>query len=294
MSEETITSALRRVVSKFQGRGLASTQGVQSFVQSYVIAVNTVGAGDPEMVRDNGYGGAIDFYVIGSDSLNMTDTVVITSAGLDSPLTVNYTSSGIVMVYQPVISISSVLKNGTIMNFSDFELVADTGVLKKSTRALDKIELTSTGITSTGYFQVGDSIEINYAYNSLLHTIENALNDPTNHYENRDYLLRNMTEVTIAVSFRFKELAGQSFDDVATSVSLDIGTFIDGILNNGSVEKADIVGVAKSNAYVDNIDLDSVVLTPTGGGTVTSAGDVSLGKNEYPISGVITLTRWTY
>ena len=294
LSEETITSALRRVVSKFQGRGLASTQGVQSFVQSYVIAVNTVGAGDPEMVRDNGYGGAIDFYVIGSDSLNMTDTVVITSAGLDSPLTVNYTSSGIVMVYQPVISISSVLKNGTIMNFSDFELVADTGVLKKSTRALDKIELTSTGITSTGYFQVGDSIEINYAYNSLLHTIENALNDPTNHYENRDYLLRNMTEVTIAVSFRFKELAGQSFDDVATSVSLDIGTFIDGILNNGSVEKADIVGVAKSNAYVDNIDLDSVVLTPTGGGTVTSSGDVQLLKNEYPISGVITLTRWTY
>jgi len=75
---------------------------------------------------------------------------------------------------------------------------------------------------------------------------------------------------------------------------LDIGTFIDGILNNGSVEKADIVGVAKSNAYVDNIDLDSVVLTPTGGGTVTSSGDVQLLKNEYPISGVITLTRWTY
>lgn len=293
-AEESITSALRRVVEKFQGRGLASTQGLQSFVQSYVTAVNLVGAGDPEMIRDEGYGGAIDFYVIGSDTTNATDTVVLTSSGLDNPLTVNYTSTAIVLAYQPVISISSVLKNGTLLNFSNFELIADTGLYKKSTRSLDSIQLTSTGISSTGYFSVGDSIEINYTYNGLLRTIEDALNSPTNHYENRDYLLRNMTEVTVDVAFRFKELSGQNFDDVASIVSLDIATFIDGILNNGSVEKADIVGVAKSNAYVDNIDLDSVVLTPYGGGTVTSAGDIELGKNEYPISGVITLTRWTY
>ena len=291
---ETTTAALRRVIEKFQGRGLASTQGLQSYIQTYVSAVNVVGAGDPEMVRDNGYGGAVDFYVIGEDVANATDTVVITSAGLNSPLTVNYTSSGIVLLKQPVISISSIFKNSVILSFSYFSLVADTGILKKSTRALDKIELTSTGITSTGYFQVGDSIEINYTYNGLLSTIEADLNSPTNHYENRDYLLRNMTEVTIAVSFRFKELSGQNFDDVAASVSLDIATFIDGILNNGSVEKADIVGVAKGNAYVDNIDLDSVVLVPLNGGTVTSSGDIQLLKNEYPISGVITLTRWTY
>lgn len=293
LAEETMTSALRKVLEKFQGRGLASDQGLISYVQTYVSAVNLVGAGDPEMVRDSGYGGAIDFYVIGEDVTTASDTVVLTSSGLDNPLTVDYTSSGIVLLNQPVISISSVLKNGVILNFSNYVLVKDIGVLKESTQASDKIELTSTGISSTGYFEIGDSIEVNYSYNGLLSTIEDSLNSPTNHYENRDYLVRSMTEVTITVAFRFKELAGQDFAAVSTTVSLSIATFIDGILNNGSVERADIIGVVKSFAYVDNIDLSSVVLTATGGGTMV-AGDVFLMKNEYPIAGTITLTRWIY
>ncbi|HRZ18858.1 MAG TPA: baseplate J/gp47 family protein, partial [Methanofastidiosum sp.] len=71
--EETLESALRRVIEKFQGRGLSSTQGLISYVGSYVTAVNVVGAEDPEMLRDEGYGGCVDIYVIGSDSTNYTD-----------------------------------------------------------------------------------------------------------------------------------------------------------------------------------------------------------------------------
>ncbi|HRZ18857.1 MAG TPA: hypothetical protein P5136_02260, partial [Methanofastidiosum sp.] len=210
-----------------------------------------------------------------------------------SPLTVNYTNNSIKTIKQPIISIISVLKNNVVLSTDYYSLSTDTGILKNSTRSSDKIVLTSAGITSSGYFVPGDSVEINYLYNGLLSTIENDLNSTTNHYENRDYLLRGMTEVTINLTFRFKEISGQNFDDVSTQVALDESTYINSILNQGSLERADIVSVAKANAYVDNIDLSSVVITPVGGGTVTAQGDVEFAKNEYPASGTITLTRWT-
>jgi hypothetical protein len=291
--EETLESALRRVVDKFQGRGLGSTLGLKSFVQSYVDAVNVVGARDPEMLRDEGYGGMIDFYVIGSEATTFTDTFAITSTGLDNLTLVTYTSSSVLPTMQPVLSITSVIKNNVVLSPSFYTLTKDTGLLKESAHGYDRVTLTAGGIASTGYFEDGDTVEVTYLYNSLLSTVEDNLNSTSNHYMNRDYLVRSMTEVTIDVTFRFKELAGQVFSDVAASVELEVATFIDSILNNGSVERADIVGVAKQNAYVDNIDLDSVVLTSIGGGTVTAQGDVTLGKNEYPTSGTITLTRWT-
>ena len=145
------------------------------------------------------------------------------------------------------------------------------------------------------YFKSGDVIQINYIYNSIYSTIETDLNSTTNHYMNRDYLVRGMYPVTIDVTCRFKEVAGQDFDTVANSVQLSIATFIDGILNNGNVERADISNQIKSNASVDNIDLSltTFYLKNIGGGTLLSSGDVSISRNEYPIAGTITLTRWT-
>ena len=290
---ETIQSALRRTVEKFQGRGLASTQGLKSYVQSYTSTVNVVTAEDPEMTRDLEMGGAVDIYVKGETITTVTDTVTITGIGLANPLSVDYTNSSIKMLYQPAIRLVSVAKNSTILSPTFYTLTKDTSIMiKESTRSLDKMTLTSTGISSTGYFVDGDVIEITYTYNSLLTTISDDLNSTSNYYMNRDYLLRSMTPVTINTAFTFKETAGQNFTNVSADVQLSIASFIDAILNNGSVERADIVGVAKQNVYVDNIYLPSVVLTPIGGGTVTSAGDILLGKNEYPQSGNIILTRW--
>ena len=296
-AQETIQSALRRTLEKFQGRGLASTQGLKSYVQSYVTAVNIVTSEDPEMERDLEIGGAIDIYVIGSSSTTVTDTFTVTTIGLLYPLTVPYTNSSITLEHSPIIKypisgLISVAKNGTFLLPSHYELVADLGILKESTRSLDKVQLTALGISSTGYFVDGDVIEVTYQYNSLLTTIQDDLNSTSNYYINRDYLVRSMTPVTVDVSFKFKESAGQNFTNVSADVNLAIATYIDSIQNNGSVEKADIISIAKQNVYVDNLDLTSVNLTNTGGGTKTSGGDIQLSKQEYPESGTITLTRW--
>jgi len=291
---ESVNNALRRVVSKYQGRGLPTTPGLLSFVQGFANTANLVTSEDPEMLRDSGRGGAIDIYIIGETLTNSTDAVTITSTGLASPETVNYTNTCIVLTKQPVHEVLSVTKNTVLLIPTYYTLTKDTGILARSTRSLDKIELTSSGLINVGYFAIGDSIEVGYLYNAMLETINTSLTATENYYINRDYLVREMTDVTINVYMKFKELAGQDFTTIASTVELDIATFIDNIQNGGSVELADIVGVAKSNASVDNIDLTTVAITAVGGTVITTYnGDIILGKNQYPVSGTVTLVRWT-
>jgi len=290
---EAVEDALLRVVDTFQGRGLASTQGLQNYIRPYVEALNIVKAGDVEMERDEGLGGKIDFYIIGETITSATDTVPITSTGLLDSINVSYTSTGIVLENQPVKEITSLLINGIVISSFYYDLEKDTGILSKSTQAFDRVSLTSTGIASGLSFSSNDIVEINYTYNSLLAEIESDLNSAANHYMNRDYLLREMTAVTIDVYMEFRETTGQDWDLVAVTVETDISAFINGIKTDGSLEVADVVTVAKDIRTVDNVNLTTIVLTPTGGGTRTAQGDINFSKNEYPVAGTITLIPWT-
>lgn len=292
-AEETTEAMLRRVVDKFQGRGLGTTVGVKSFVENYATAVSVVESTDPYMLRDGGVGGAVDIYVIGSTSTTVTDTISISSTGLTSPLTVSYTSTGIRTAYQPITSISSVVVNSTVLSSTYYTLTKDTGLLARSTDSFDRVTLTSAGLAAVGPFEAGDTIYITYIYNSLLATIDSELVSQLNHYMNRDYLVREMIPVTIDVYMQIKESTGQDFNAQKASWELAISDQIASVKTEGSVELADIVGVIKSKSTVDNVDLTTVALTNTGGGTKTTYGDILLGKTQYPITGTITLIQWT-
>jgi len=291
---ETVIERLRRVNEKFQGRDLGADAGLRSHIGLYTRYIDIVGANDPLMERDEGLGGAIDIYIIGEDLETKTDTVNITSTGLTlSTSVVNYTSTGITFEKQPVHQISGVVKNGTVLNTSYYTLSQDTEILRKSTQGFDKVLLTSTGISAIGPFADGDEVKITYNYNKMLHTIEEDLNSTGNHYQNRDYLLREMDKVSIAVYMKFKEVSGQDFDTVVSSVELEVSTFITGIKNTGDVQLADIEGIVKKHSGVDNVDLTTAAITPTGGGVLSTQGDILLGKNEYPDPGIMTFERWT-
>ena len=290
---ESIINRLQRVSDKFQGRDLGPTSGITSFISIYTRDINIVGANDPLMERDESLGGAIDIYVIGEELETATDEVTITQAGLDLGTNVNYTSTGLTLSNQPVSSITNFLKNGSVVSPSYYTLQKDTGVLKKSTQSVDKITLTSTGLANIGYFAADDELKVTYLYNAFLTTIEDDLNSTTNHFQNRDYLLREMNGVTVNVSLRFKEVDGQDFDTVSAGAQNAAVSFIDSIKTGGSVELADVIAVVKNYTGVDNIDLTTATITPVDGGTSTAQGDIVLDKNEYPIAGTTTFTRWT-
>jgi len=289
---ESVEDMLRRVIEVFQGRGLGTTQGLKNYVRTFVKDVNIVGANDVEMLRDNGVGGAIDIYIIGETLTNDLYTVYITSSGLSNPIDVTYTSTEIILRYAPVKRIISVSKNGSLLPSSAYTLTLDTGVLALSTRAMDKVVLTSSGLIAGYQFVHGDTVEINYVYNSLPKSIEDDLNSPQNHFINRDYLVREMRVVTVDTFIRIREEMGQDFVTVKSLVETTISTFINSVLSGGSIELADVIGEVKKHQSVDNIDLSSVAFTISGGGTITAQGDILLGKNEYPQSGTITVEQW--
>lgn len=290
---ESIINRLQRVSDKFQGRDLGPTAGIKSFISVYTRDINIVGANDPLMLRDEALGGSIDIYVIGEELTTATDEVTISQNGLDLGVNVDYTSTSVTFANQPVSSITNFIKNGLVVNPTYYTLEADTGVLKKSTRGFDKLVMTSTGLINLGNFVAGDTLKITYLYNSFLKTIEDDLNSTANHFQNRDYLLREMNGVTIDISLRFKEVEGQDFDTVKATAQNAAVTFIDSIKTAGSVELADVVGVVKNTTGVDNIDLTTATITPYGGGSLTAQGDVLLDNNEFPVAGATTFTRWT-
>ena len=288
---DTPKERLQRVIAKFQGRNIASTSGLQSYVSTLAQSVNIIGARDSEMLRDLGLGGAIDVYVRGSDIISKTDSITITS--IDPLLqVVDVSSTGYVMAYQPVDAIQSVVYNGVLLDPTYYHLVKDTGLLSKSTRSYDKVALTSTGIAHIGYFSVGKTLVVTYTFNNLLTTINTTLTNPSNHYYNRDYLVREMTPVTINFYARIKESAGYDFATVISTVSVGVDTVISALGNNQNVEIADIIGGIKNLPGVDNIDLTTVSITNIGGGSKTTQGDVILSRNEYPVTGTITIVQW--
>lgn len=221
----------------------------------------------------------------------------VTVASSDIDVTNVYfkaTTDTLILENQPVSSIQTVLVNNIALATTYFRLVKDTGILKGSTAAFDKLQLTDAGLTALGGFKIGDRVETTYLYNKLLHTIQDSLYSPGNLYVNRDYLVREMTPITIDVTLYIKPAAGYTIAAVTPTVSIVIDNLISSIKNNDSVETADIIGGVKNLPGVDNIDLTraSQMLFCSGGGVKTTQGDITIGKNEYPITGTVTILLW--
>ena len=286
-------SKLQKVLDKFQGRNLGTLSGLRAFVKQFTPSCIIVPSGDPLMLRDGGFGGCVDIYVVGEQLATYTESVEITSLGLLDPANTKYSTTSIRFEKQPTLTIVSCLVNDTPLPPSYFQLVKDDNIISRnSTASFDKLELTTEGINNFGYFQSGQVVTVVYIYNALLHTITDALTSDAYYYLNRDYLVRGFTKVTIDVQISVAFKKGYSFETYMPLAQLVIADAIDRNALSGSIEKSDIVTSLGKESYVDNINLASCVLTPSGGGTLTTYGDVLLSKNEYAVSGVISITEW--
>jgi len=296
-AEGSLTYRLNQVRTKFKGRSLSTTAGLLLYVQSYSPTATVVGSNDALMLRSEGLGGAIDIYIKDQILEGVTDTITITSTGLEGYIEdCAYTSTGIILTYQPVDSITMVIKNGTTVDSDYYTLTKDTGTLAKSTRSSDKVELNSDGIAALGYFQANDEIEIRYNYNKLLTTVESDLNSDVNAYDNRDYLVREQSEIGIDVYALVKVNTGVNINTVISAASLDIGSYLDSFDSSESsrIELIEILDIIKNTSGVDNINALTATLTASDGRTATASGDIPMYSNEYPKVGTVTLVEWTY
>ena len=289
---ETTEEKLQRVLEKFQGRNLGTVAGLTSFVKQFTKKCMIITSGDPLMLRDGGFGGCVDIYVLGEELNSYTESIPITALGLIDPINTKYTSTSITLEKQPVMSIISCLVDNIPLPLTYYTLQKDTGLLKNSTKSKDKLVLTPEGINFLGSFQSGQVITISYTYNELFHKITNMLVSDEFFYINRDYLVRGFTKVVINVSIAIAMKKGYSLDNYLPSIQLVISDVIDRNSLSSSIERADIVTALGSESYIDNISLESCVLTSSGGGTITANGDILLTKSEYAVCGSINVSEW--
>lgn len=286
---ESIISRVTRAKGAFQGKGLGSTLGLESFVRGICPSANIVRANDSIMLRDDQNGGCVDIYIKEVTIATYTESFVVTAQGLALGINTNYTATSLLLTKQPVHTLVSLLDNDVAVVTSNYILSVDsTSVLKKSTRGYDKV-VPSVGSPLT--FQAGHTYTVTYTYNSLLYSLEATLNLPINHYDNRDVLAREQTPVAINVYMRINPYSGQDFDTVAARVESLVANYLTA-LDSTKVEIVDVITVAKSDLGVDNIDKTTATLT-CASHTADSHGDITLARNEYVTVGTITIATWS-
>lgn len=145
--KEDLESRLNKVIQKFQGRDIASTTGLESYIKNISPNANIAWANDPLMLRDGGLGGAIDIYVVDTNITTTSEVITISSAGLSNPINVNYTTTTVTLLKQPVDSIVSFVRNNAIVDPTKYTLTKDSGLKARSTGSSDKLTL----IPTSGY-----------------------------------------------------------------------------------------------------------------------------------------------
>lgn len=274
-NQESNDDFAARIRLKLSGNNLGTVPGLQSLILTdpNVEDVAIVGPNDPEMLR-NEFGGSIDVYILGTNSVSTTDTNVFTTTG---PRT-------FVLQHQPAtVASGSVTISGTVgggpyvfIQDTDYVLVSDpTTLFNGSTRLQSAIRFLNTGTlpdTSTNF-------STTYSYNKLIETLQNTVNNDGNHIIGSDILIKEATTAIITISLSISVLSGFVAADVISAVQTALTNFINNNLLGQSFNQSDIVGVVEQTAGVDEVDLTTIVITKNAVQVTTQK--VTIDKTEY-------------
>ncbi len=261
-----------RIKASFLANDAVSFRGIRSRALNFenVIDALVVGAGDTLLTRGGGTGGKVDLYIQAEAGIDRVQVDTVLFNGVN-----------IVFEHQPVLSISSVFNNTTILpiSASNYLFVRDVGELSGSTSASDAIQI-------LGGASPGDSLTINYVSNGVLEDIQAFFaDDDENAVPARDFLTRTASQVSIDVGCTIVLVQGTDFDKVEAAIIDAVAGYIDNLKLGSEIRYATIFDLIKETAGVDDVrPLD--LLARRGEAT---AATIFLGRNEFPTAGTITV-----
>lgn len=267
-----------QVVFKIQqaniSRSIDTNAGLNVFLSQFSNDYRIIRYGDAEFKRSK-FPGGVDVYFANNTPDVGSDNFVVP--------TTNFVG-GFVLTNQPVTEISLVVGNVTGTIPADrYTLVKDTGILSNSTRSKDAIVFGAPGLTDT-------SITVTYTYNSFPASVQSEIELPANDSFNRDMLMRQATEVLITVTVSLRLQGNAEIELVQNAITTNLSTYINELLLGQSVIKGDILNLLRVEG-VAAIDFNSFVMTPTGGGTVSTAGDIEIANNEFAVFNDVVITQ---
>ena len=282
-STESNTAFASRIIAKLSGNNVGTLTGIESLVRSNVnvIDVSIVTPNDAEMIR-NEFGGSVDVYILGQVISSTSEAYLYTTAG----------SQEFVLLRQPVKSISSItgIVSGAPFTFVqgvDFNFVADPTLLYNgSTQVQNKVVFNIGGTNPDNT----SNITITYAYDSLIQDLQNQLDANANHIVTSDILVKESTVATIDVYIEVTIFPGYAQADTITAVQTAISTFVNNLALGDSINRSDIVGVTENLVSVDQVNLDTMILSKNAAALPISQQRLSITKTEYPRINTVTVT----
>ena len=262
-----------RIQKTFLANDAVSFRGIRRLALGIpnVLDALVVGAGDALLTRGGGGGGKVDLYIQAEAGVDKTTTDNLTYSGADIPL-----------IFQPVLSIASVVNNTTAVTLSpsNYQLIKDVSDVSDSTNARDVVRILS-GAT------VGDSLSITYTYNGILQQARTFfVSQDQNGVPARDLLPRSATEVFIDVTTAIVLLPGS--DPVATiaTIQSNIANYIAGLTLGATIRYSVIFDLIDSATGVSDVNPLSVLAIRG----QTTAATIVLGRNQFPLAGNIVIS----
>ena len=266
---------VNRALATFQSRGLDTLLGINTFIkqQPGIIDAFAIDGSSLLMVRDDGLGGKIDTYIRGQIIMATTQQSTNSSTGMIQLLKV------------PYYSVVSVIGNATYVDGVDYNIVTSTGAYQHSTKEITNLVWTSTGAVT------GEQITINYNYEKLSNDMQLLMTQPENHVTNRDILFFQTIQVTINITMDIY-ISGDP-TTISNAITTAMSNYINNLPLGSTIEKIEVMTLIKDTTGVNNLDTNTFVFLPSGGGTVDAFDDIVLSAKEYAVAASPTINILT-
>lgn len=280
---ETDAELVTRIKVQLTGNNIGSADGYKKLVlQSALVSdVAVVGAGNPLMLRDRGFGGAVDIYLLETREVSAVDTVATTATP----------AVQCIFSQQPVSEIFTVVgTKGAVSNYvftegTDYIFVKDTNVLtRNSFAAQDRL----VWIPGQEPDAVVGSYSVQYGTDSNIAQIQNLLTTTVNQLVGANILVRQGVKLSVDVSFTIALKAGSLLSVVQTAVSQAMQEYANNLKFGQALYQSDLIAIAETTAGVDYVVIPvNKFNLSSSTGTVDT---IAAGTNQYIRLNTITLT----
>jgi len=273
---ESDASLLSRIQTKLAGTAMGTPNGILSFVDANpnVIASLLVGPTDPLLVRSS-YGNAADVYIIGDIPTPVTESQTYI-AGINT----------YVLEQQPVEagSVNSIIL-GTVGGVA-FNFIQNTNfvVNQDNTTSYGGSSSAQTSITFLGspFPDANTAFTVNYSINSLIVTLQTAINSDANQIIGTNILIREAIEILVNVGAYITVYPGFTKANVTAAAENNVETLLNTSTLGTSISESDIIATIQDTPGVQavQIPISIEISTPTMP-TFTSVSTLTTAENEY-------------
>lgn len=266
---ETNREVIERYLMAVRGRSIATATGLQFWaLNQFPDVVDTRAVyGTDSLVTRSTVTGAVDLYVVGDQLATTTATFVYLGH-----------SQRLVFPKQPVRSVTSVTSGAvTYVEGVDFDIVTDTSAQAGSVNGQDA--LVFRPLATATLPALGAAVNVTYSYNTLIETMQVAVDQPDNYVEGRSLLVKAGLRVNIYLSGTLAVKTGYVASTVLSTAVSKLTAYINELRLGAPVEGSDLQAVVRSVVGVDNFIITRLVRDALATGTA----DVALAGNEHAI-----------